>query len=102
MLNSADTSAYMLKFQQHKYHKLKNCRYFHLGKADGHDSLPEVEVMLESEKSQVGVGEVAVVHRHLFSTHWSNLITHFIIYGDVAVDTCQCFHHTLVKFCYIS
>ena len=24
--NSADTSAYMLKFQQHKYHKLKNCR----------------------------------------------------------------------------
>ena len=26
--NSADTSAYMLKFQQHKYHKLKNCRRY--------------------------------------------------------------------------
>ena len=37
----------------------------HLGKADWHDSLPEVKVMLESEESQVRVGEVAVVHKHL-------------------------------------
>ena len=32
--NNADNSAYMLKIQQHQYHKLKNCRIWNLEKGE--------------------------------------------------------------------